>query len=377
MSNCENPGLYIHIPFCRTKCPYCDFYSITSLSLVPDWRDALMREIMGYKDQFSAFDSLYLGGGTPSVLSEQDLTRLFENIFRHFSFTPGTEITIEANPDDITREKLELLKALGVTRISLGVQSFDTLELRYLGRRHTARLADQALESIRRCGSFDLGVDLMYGLPGQQTSDWMKSMTRALDFRPEHLSCYQLTLHEETLFGKRLVKGRIKPLDEKEERDFFLLTAKFLEEKSYIHYEISNFARQEAYMARHNRKYWHRASYLGLGPSAHSFTDSVRWWNVNCVTTYCEMLGANTLPVAGSERLSEDQERLESLWLGLRTREGIDLSLVRHQSGADKVLAQLQAANLVVISGGRVIPTREGFVVADSLPLLFSDGELK
>lgn len=375
MSNCENPGLYIHVPFCRTKCPYCDFYSITSLSLVPDWREALMREILAYKDRFGAFDSLYLGGGTPSVLSERDLARLFEGIFRHFSFSPDTEITIEANPDDITREKLELLKALGVTRISLGVQSFDTRELRALGRRHTARQAEQAVESIRRCGFSALGVDLMYGLPGQRTSDWVRSMTRALDFRPEHLSCYQLTLHEETPFGKMLAKGRIKPLGEEQERDFFLRTAKFLEERSYIHYEISSFARQEAYMARHNRKYWHRASYLGLGPAAHSFAEGVRWWNVNCVTTYCEMLGTDTLPVAGSERLSEDQQRLESLWLGLRTREGIDLSLVRHQPGADKILAQLQAANLVEIYGGRVIPTREGFVVADSLPLLFPDSQ--
>ena len=332
-----------------------------------------MREILAYKDRFSAFDSLYLGGGTPSVLGERDLATLFEGIFRHFSFSPDTEITIEANPDDITREKLELLKALGVTRISLGVQSFDSSELLSLGRRHTARQTEQALEKIRECGFANLGMDLMYGLPGQQTSGWVRNMTRALEFRPEHLSCYQLTLQEETPLGKMLAEGQINPLVEEDERTFFMLTAKFLEERGYIHYEISNFARQEAYMARHNRKYWRRASYLGLGPAAHSLHENVRWWNVNCVKTYCKMLDRDTLPVAGSERISEDQQRLESLFLGLRTREGIDLSLLPRRPGANKVLAQLQAANLVEVYGARVIPTREGFAVADSLPLLFPD----
>ncbi len=374
MSNYENPGLYIHVPFCRTKCLYCDFYSITSLSLIPDWREALLREILAYKDRCSVFDSLYLGGGTPSVLSERDLTTLFESLFRHFSFSPDTEITIEANPDDITREKLELLKALGVTRISLGVQSFDTRELRILGRRHTARQAEEALEKIRGCGFANLGVDLMYALPDQRASGWVRTMKRALDSKPEHLSCYQLTLHEETPFGKMLNEGRISPLGEEEERAVFLLTAKFLEQRGYIHYEIANFAREEAYVARHNGKYWHRTSYLGLGPAAHSFWEGVRWWNVKSVTTYCEMLATGALPVAGSERLSEEQQWLEYLSLGLRTREGIDLSLVRHQPGAEKILAQLQAANLVEVYGGRVIPTLEGFVVADSLPLLFFQG---
>lgn len=374
MNSGENPGLYIHVPFCRTKCPYCDFYSITSLSLVPDWQEALLREMLAYKDRCSVFDSLYLGGGTPSVLSERDLTTLFENLFRHFSFSPNTEITVEVNPDDITPEKLALIKALGVTRISLGVQSFDTRELRSLGRRHTVRQAEQALEWIRGCGFANLGVDLMYGLPGQRISDWVRTMTRALDSRPEHLSCYQLTVHEETPLGKKFAEGRISPLGEEKERALFLLTAEFLEEKGYLHYEISNFAREEAFFSCHNRKYWHRASYLGLGPAAHSLWEGIRRWNVNCVSMYCEMLGKDRLPVEGSERLSPDQQQLEALYLGLRTREGIDLSLVRCLPGADKILAQLQAANLVEVYGDRVIPTREGFVVADSLPLLFFQG---
>jgi len=371
MSNNENPGLYIHVPFCRTKCPYCDFYSSTALSLVPDWLEALLREILIYKDRFDVFDSLYLGGGTPSVLSEFELTTLIESLFSHFRFSRDTEITIEANPADITGEKLALLKTLGVTRISLGVQSFDDGELRFLGRRHTARQAEKALERIRGCGFANLGVDLLYGLPGRRESDWVRTMERALDFSPEHLSCYQLTVHKETPLGEMLAQGRISLLGEEEERSFFLLTAKTLAEKGYIHYEIANFAREEAYIARHNSKYWRRVPYLGLGPAAHSLWEGVRWWNVNCVKTYCDMLGRGGPPVAGSERLSEDQARLESLCLGLRTRDGFDLSLVRHRQGLDKILARLQTTNLVDVQGDRVIPTREGFLVADSLPLLF------
>ena len=386
MSKVENPGLYIHIPFCHTKCPYCDFYSIIADDRVACWREALRQEILAYKDRCALFDSLYLGGGTPSLLGRDDLAMLFESLHDHFRFAPDTEITIEANPDDITREKLELFKRFGVTRISLGVQSLDTRELHFLGRRHTARQAEQALEMIRDCGFADLGVDLIYGLPGRRTSDWLRTMTRTLDFSPEHLSCYQLTIHDETPFGDMLARGRFSPAKERgspakgryslpseeEERAFFLKTARFLEERGYIHYEISNFAREEAYIPRHNPKYWHRVPYLGLGPSAHSFMGGVRWWNVKCLTTYCDLLDKGTLPVAGSERLSEEQVWLESLYLGLRTMEGIDLSLVRRQPGVEKILAQLQAANLVEICGNRVIPTREGFLVADSLPLLFS-----
>lgn len=371
MNNDEPPGLYVHVPFCRTKCPYCDFYSITSLSFISDWQKSLLQEMLAYKNQCSVFDSLYIGGGTPSVLSEHDLTTLFENLFNNFSFSPNTEITIEANPSDITREKLKHLKAMGVTRISIGVQSFDEHDLHFLGRRHTVQQAEQAIELIRGCGFGNLALDLIYGLPGQQLSAWVRTMKRALDFRPEHLSCYQLTVHEATPLAAMLAEGRMLPLGEEEERAFFLLSSEFLEERGYFHYEISNFASEKAYLSRHNCKYWRRVSYLGIGPAAHSLWEGTRRWNVDCVTTYCKMLRKGELPVAGSEILSEDQQRLESLYLGFRTREGIDLSMLRHQPDAERILARLQAANLVEVRGERVIPTRKGFVVADSFPLMF------
>ena len=371
MSDGKSPGLYIHVPFCRTKCPYCDFYSITSLSLVPNWLDALQKEIPIYKDRFGTFDSLYLGGGTPTLLTDRDLSTLTDCLFHHFTFSLDTEITMEANPDDITPEKLAFLRDLGINRISLGVQSFDDKDLEYLRRRHTVRQTEKCLEWIRASGFTDLGLDLMYGFAGQTEAGWVQTLKRTLDFCPEHLSCYQMTFEEGTPFGKMLSEGRIRPLGEEGARTFFLLSSGFLEEQGYVQYEISNFARGEGHRSRHNRKYWQHAPYLGLGPAAHSFREGVRWWNLRSVERYCQNLVNGTLPVAGTETLSEEQHRLESLYLGFRTRDGIDLELVRNQSRRDKILSELQESGLVRVQRGRVLPTREGFLVADSLPLLF------
>lgn len=374
MSNNKNPGLYIHVPFCRTKCPYCDFYSVTSPSLVSEWMDGLRKEALLYKDRFTAFDSLYLGGGTPTLLAGRELTTLMDGLFRHLTFSPDTEITIEANPDDITLEKLALLRDLGTNRISLGVQSFDDRELQYLGRRHTARQTEKALEWIRTSGFTNVGVDLMYGFTGQTEASWVQTMKHALDFKPEHLSCYQMTFEEGTPFGKMLAEGRIEPLGEEKERDFFLLTSRFLEEHGYLHYEISNFARSEEFFSRHNQKYWQHVPYLGLGPSAHSFQDGVRWWNYRSIRRFCRALADGKLPVDGTETLSTEQLRLESLYLGFRTRDGVSIKTLHNSSPrSDEILSRLQKSGLVRVLKNRALPTREGFAVADRLPLLFSE----
>ncbi|PKN64563.1 MAG: coproporphyrinogen III oxidase [Deltaproteobacteria bacterium HGW-Deltaproteobacteria-15] len=371
MSSTESPGLYIHVPFCRTKCPYCDFYSVPSLSAVHVWAEALCKEIVAYKDRSGVFGSLYLGGGTPSVLEERELALIFERLFSHFSFSPDAEVTFEANPDDVTEKKLALLKSCGITRISLGVQSLDEGELRALGRRHTAEQARRAVEKIRAGGFSNVSVDLMYGLPGQTASQWMNTLKSALEYRPEHLSCYQLTFHEGTPFGRMLQEGRIGRLNEEEQRLFFLMTAETLESSGYRHYEISNFARGEGFVSRHNRKYWRRVPYIGLGPGAHSFWGGIRWWNESSVTSYCEALKGGRLPIQESEALTDEQQRIESLCLGLRTSEGVDLPLLRTYPGFEKVLSRLEDDNLVQVCGDRIIPTREGFAVADSLPMLF------
>ena len=409
VSNNFLPGLYIHVPFCQSKCPYCDFYSITSPDLITDYLSALGKEAEIYRAKMPengdtvspvtapakaggnnnatpSFDSLYLGGGTPSLLTGGQLSNLTKNLRRHFDFAPDTEFTLEANPDDITPEKLRLSRDLGINRLSLGVQSFEEGELVFLQRRHTARQTRQALELIRAAGFDNLGLDLLYGLPGQTLEAWRHTLETALRFAPEHLSCYQLTISagetppppgetpvRQTPLARRLARGEFSLPDEEAQRDFFLLTHRFLEERGYIHYEISNFARGEEFLCRHNRKYWNHVPYLGLGPAAHSFRAGRRWWNFSSVTAYCAAVKAGRRPVAGSEALTPEQLRLEALCLGFRTREGVALEVIRQHPRWQVPLAELQEARLVMLANGRVVATPEGLVVADRLPLWFVD----
>jgi oxygen-independent coproporphyrinogen-3 oxidase len=365
------PGLYIHIPFCKTKCPYCDFYSETSMSLIPEWLRAVEKEALLYRDHFPFCDTLYLGGGTPTVLDETELTALIEYLFKTFRFASDTEITIEANPNDITREKLSALRRLGVNRISLGVQSFDERDVAFLRRRHTVREAAAALASIRSSGFASIGIDLIYGIPGQTEASWLATLTQAVSFSPEHISCYQLTMAENTVFGQMNDKGQLQLPGEKESENFFLTTSRFFEEYGYLHYEISNFARGEGHRSRHNRKYWRHVPYLGLGPAAHSFQDGKRWWNVRSIRAYCASLAEGRAPVAGAEVLSAEQLALEALFLGLRTRDGIDRAQAGSSPDTDTVLRTLLKDGYVQIAGSRVVPTKKGFLVADLLPLLF------
>jgi putative oxygen-independent coproporphyrinogen III oxidase len=368
------PGLYVHIPFCKSKCPYCDFYSITTTDQIEAFLSALDAEARLYRDRFPICDSLFLGGGTPSWLGEAHIAELMKNLRRYFTLAPDPEFTLEANPDDITADKLAVWRELGVNRLSLGVQSFDEAELRFLQRRHTAAQTRTALSLIRAAGFTNLGLDLMYGLPGQSLEAWIKTLETALRFNPEHLSCYQLTLAPETPLGRRLAAGSLTPPDEETQREFFLLTADFLTARGYLHYEVSNFAREENYICRHNLKYWTRTPYLGLGPGAHSFLAGRRWWNFSSVEKYCAALNAGEAPVAGEETLTPEQIRLETLALGFRTREGVSLASLREQPGADAMIEALNQAGLVRVDRGRVIATNQGLVVADRLPLSFVGG---
>jgi len=369
--NSRGPGLYVHIPFCKTKCPYCAFYSVESLSLIPRWLDAFEKEVIQSQHRFGTFDTLYLGGGTPSVLTMSDLERINEVLACHFTFAADTEITIEVNPGDLTEDKARGLKSLGFNRVNLGVQSFNDAELTFLGRRHTAGEAERALRDLRCAGFENIGIDLMYGIPGQSLKVWVDTLTRALGFQPEHISCYQLTLEKGTAFWKMREQRVFRALGQEREREFFLATSSFLEDAGYIQYEISNFARDPALGSRHNRKYWFHVPYLGLGPSAHSFGEGTRWWNLRSVIEYCEALERGDLPVAGRERLTEEQIRLEAVSLGLRTNHGVELTNITAGPEAEHALRTLQDAGLIRVSNGRLKATREGFLVADRLPLCF------
>ncbi len=367
------PGLYLHVPFCLTKCRYCDFYSSTDYSHVGAFITSLEQEMRLYCTCHPLFDTLYLGGGTPSLLAAPDLSNIFDKISKYFSLTADAEITLEANPDDVTAAKLRLWQELGVNRLSLGVQSLNDAELRFLGRRHTADQARQAMILARAAGFSNLSVDLIYALPGQTEAGWLTALQAVLEFEPEHLSCYQLTIEKNTPLGKKQALGEIEPMAEELQRSFFLRTAEFLRARGYRHYEISNFARGEHHIARHNTKYWQQVPYLGLGPAAHSFDGRARRWNVASVSEYCHLLGEGRAPVAGEEILTQTQCRLEALCLGLRTSQGVALAAFSHFPQARQTLANLCAAGLLTIEQDRARPTAEGFLVADSLALMLSD----
>jgi len=366
----ESPGLYVHVPFCKTKCPYCDFYSVTDLAMVEAWFKALSREIELYRDEFGTFDTLYIGGGTPTVLDNWVLASLFEKLDEFFTFSDNIEITVEANPDDVTPDKLDALKALHVNRLSMGVQSFNDGELKFLQRRHSVLGAENALHAVQEKGFTNLGIDLMYGLPGQSIQSWSASLRAALTVAPTHLSCYQFTIESSTPFGSMMSQGRLRACDEEQGRRFFLFTSKFLEEHGFTHYEISNFSKGTTFRSRHNCKYWHHIPYLGLGPGAHSFRNGVRWWNHRSVERYCDDLRKGLKPVADSEVLSAEQSRLERLFLGFRTRDGVAMEDAFPRSLPTEALDNMTGKRLVTVSGDRIVPTKKGFLVADRLPLL-------
>jgi oxygen-independent coproporphyrinogen III oxidase len=374
--NSKNSGLYIHIPFCLSKCHYCDFYSVTSLSAVPDFLDALFKEMEVYRNRFGPFDTVYIGGGTPSLLSPQQLGSILEQAQINFEFISDREINIETNPADLDRCLLESMRKIGINRINIGAQSFDERVLGFLGRRHSVKQAISAVEAARKAGFHNVGLDLIFGVPGQNMDSWLDTLKQAVTFSPEHLSCYQLTLEEKTPLGRRCQAGEFSLPGEELQFDFFMKTSEFLQDAGYIHYEVSNFARETEYASRHNQKYWDHSPYLGLGPAAHSFQSDQRWWNHRPLDQYHAALSAGNLPVEETEMLTMEQLRLEALYLGLRTKKGISLREFKDRFRYDlftekkKILSKLKEEGLVSIQDGCLCPTEAGLAVADSLSLI-------
>jgi oxygen-independent coproporphyrinogen III oxidase len=376
MNSEQAPGLYIHIPFCQSKCFYCDFYSSTSLSALPRFLEALFKEMEIYSSRFSSFDTVYIGGGTPSLLSHQQLESMLVGIRENFHLTSDTEITMETNPADLNRSYLESLREIGINRLNIGIQSFDQEVLRFLGRRHSLTQAISAVEASRKAGFRNVGLDLIYAVPGQTIDSWLDTLKQAVAFAPEHLSCYQLTLESKTPLGKRYEAGEFSIPGEDLQYEFLMKTSQVLEDAGHIHYEVSNFARETRYTSRHNQKYWDHSPYLGLGPAAHSFSDNRRWWNYRSVDRYLTAVNGENLPVEETETLTMEQLRLEALYFGLRTKKGIHLQDFKNVYDYDlfaekkKMLSKLQEEGLISIQNGHLCPTPTGLAVADSLSLI-------
>lgn len=357
------PGLYLHIPFCSAICPYCDFAVLTG---GPERRarftEHLIREI-GMLERFQGIDTVYFGGGTPSALSPEQLGRILESL----AVRKDAWIFLEANPEDVTTESVRAWRDLGVRTVSLGIQSFDAEALAFLGRRHSPEQARRSIELAREAGFHTVALDLIYGLPGQTAEDWRGTLETAVALQPDHVSCYQLTIHEGTPFGFRLARGKMTEAPEETQAELFLLTHTFLRDAGWPGYEVSNFARTPEHQSRHNRKYWDHTPYLGVGPSAHSFDGRRRWWNERKIKAYEARIDSGELPIAGSEELSDEDLALEAVMLGLRTVEGIDLERFHLLERNAALIERLSREGLLRVGAGRLAPTLQGLAVADHL----------
>jgi oxygen-independent coproporphyrinogen-3 oxidase len=370
------PGLYIHIPFCLSKCDYCDFYSSTSITALPNFLDALFKEMEMYRQRFQPFDTVYIGGGTPSLLSPEQMESILTKVRENFNVISNPEITIETNPADLNQSFLESMREIGINRINIGVQSFDERVLGFLRRRHSVKQAISAVEDSRKAGFHNIGLDLIYGVPEQDIRHWLDTLKQAVTFSPAHLSCYQLTVETKTPLGKRYRAGEFSIPGEELQYEFFMVTSEFLEEAGYIHYEVSNFARGKEHTSRHNQKYWDHSPYLGLGPAAHSFQCNQRWWNHRSLDQYFSAINAGKPPIEEAEILTMEQLRLEALYLGLRKKEGVCLQDFENRYHCDlftekkKILAKLEEEGFISIQDGHLRPTQTGLSVADSLSLI-------
>ncbi|HUN55472.1 MAG TPA: radical SAM family heme chaperone HemW [Smithella sp.] len=372
----EQAGLYIHIPFCLSKCGYCSFYSVKSVNLIPEYIAALKKEIKHYRNAFSSFDTIYIGGGTPSLLTPQQLSEIFAVINQHYKIDANAEITMEVNPRDVSAEYFQALRSLGINRLNIGIQSFNDKVLKFLGRRHSAKEAIAAMDAARQAGFKNLGIDLIYGVHGVSMNSWKNTLQKAVNLAPEHISAYQLSLGEKTPLYKKYESESWQLPDENTELKLFLTTAEVLENAGYIHYEVSNFARGEKLRSRHNMKYWQHVPYLGLGPAANSFLNNKRWWNKAAVKTYLNEIAQGKMPVEETETLSAEQLQLEALFLGLRTKAGIDLKHYKTKYGVDlikdkkTIIDALIKNKLIELKDGFLRPTRAGMAIADSLALI-------
>lgn len=368
------PGLYLHVPFCARVCPYCDFAVRTGdAARRRRFTEALIREIGLHDTTALRFDTVYFGGGTPSQLEPEHLARVLEALRAQLALEPGTRIYLEANPEDVTEARIVDWRRLGVTTLSLGVQALDDAALSFLGRAHDVDGARRAVDLALGAGFETVSVDLIYGLPGQTLEALPHELDRALALGVDHLSCYQLTVHEGTRFGLLARRRELVELGEDDKGELFRLVHRYLGERGMPGYEASQFAKTPEHHSRHNQKYWSHTPYLGLGPSAHSFEGNRRWWNLRRTDPYEAAVAAGRLPVEESETLEPAALALEALLTGLRTYAGVDLGRIRERFGVDlqpgnrALLERLTGERLVALEGERVVPTLDGLAVADGL----------
>jgi len=366
-------GIYIHIPFCRQACHYCNFHFATSLTHKNELVASLLKEIDFQKNylQNEVVETVYFGGGTPSLLEIAELRSQLEKIRAIFAVSSDAEITLEANPDDISEEKLRGWKEAGINRLSIGIQSFFDEDLQWMNRAHTAREAMDNLQ-LATLQFENITADLIYGTPSLTNDKWRKNVETVLSYNIPHLSCYALTVEPKTPLQKMILSGKSETVNPDQQSEQFLLLMDWLDEAGYEHYEISNFAKP-GFRSRHNASYWQGKKYLGIGPSAHSFDGVSRQWNIANNVQYIHSIGQNRLPFE-KELLAAGQQLNEYIMTSLRTVEGLDLNLVENKFGKDAA-GKLESESRKYLASkkmnrsesGHLILTREGKLLADGI----------
>lgn len=364
-------GIYIHIPFCKQACHYCNFHFSTSLHYKKDFIQALIKEITLQKGYLNdqVVETIYFGGGTPSLLTEEELKNILNALQQNFTIAKNIEYTLEANPDDITEEKLLIWKSAGINRLSIGVQSFFEEDLVWMNRAHNASQAIESLELAKKYFE-NITIDLIYGSPGLSDEKWKHNVDTAISLNIPHLSCYALTVEPKTPLDKMIRLQKSNDVDANKQSSQFLLLMQWLEEAGYEHYEISNFAKS-GWRSRHNSSYWQGKHYLGLGPSAHSFNGKERQWNIANNTKYIEDISKNVIPFE-KEILTPVQVLNEYIMTSLRTIEGLNLEAISGKQ-AD-VVEELKNksrkfidAGLITFQNNSFVLTREGKLLADGI----------
>jgi oxygen-independent coproporphyrinogen-3 oxidase len=366
-------GIYLHIPFCKQACTYCNFHFTTSLRYKDDLVKALVKEAEAEKAYLGGetVHTLYFGGGTPSLLSMSDLECMLSDLRKHYPIAPDAEITLEANPDDVTKEAVKTWKDLGINRLSIGIQSFFEEELRWMNRAHNADQARTCIENSYAAGINNLSIDLIYGSPLLTDEMWEQNIRTALDFDIKHLSCYALTVEEKTPLQKNIALKKTVDVDSDKQARQFLHLMQRLNEAGYEHYEVSNFA-QRGFRSKHNSSYWKGVPYLGLGPSAHSFNGWERRWNIPNNNVYIKTVNDGT-PQREVEVLTPEQQLNETIMISLRTMEGIDLDKIKEGWGEkekqrlQKDLSKYIRSGLVTVTDHHAQLTDEGMLRADGI----------
>ncbi|MDT8400488.1 MAG: radical SAM family heme chaperone HemW [Bacteroidales bacterium] len=366
-------GIYIHIPFCKKKCHYCDFYKTLDTGMAGRYLNALAKEMVLQKDYLEKNEvkTVYLGGGTPSVLTAAQIRDILEKLDNVFGISESAEITMEANPDDISRVYARDLKKAGINRISLGIQSWDDNILKFLNRRHSAAMAEEALDDIIASGIENISADIIYGIPGMTQKQWKEGLQKTLNMDIKHLSAYHLTIEKATVFGKMKKAGEIKEIHEGESEKQFNVLTETCRKQGFIQYEISNFCR-DGYFSVHNTNYWRQEPYLGLGPSAHSYNGDSRQWNVADLQTYLKSLDQDKIP--GTVEILTMKDRYnEYIMTSLRTMWGINLDLVEEKINKESrdylnnLATRFVKYGMITKKGNQLVLTDQGKMISDNI----------